>query len=78
MRRLLRVLIVIGILVAMIMAWTRRARSSGGVAPPDIALPDIALPDIALPDSRCPRSSRVSPSRRGPSRSTGRARTAIP
>ena len=54
MRRLLRVLIVIGILVAMIMAWTRRARSSGGVAPPDIALPDIALPDIALPDITLP------------------------
>ena len=46
MRRLLRVLIVIGILVAMIMAWTRRARSSVGVALPDIALPDVALPDL--------------------------------
>ena len=52
MRRLLRVLIVIGILVAMIMAWTRRARSSGGVALPDIALPDVALPDLAPPRSR--------------------------
>ena len=50
MRRLLRVLIVIGILVALIMAWTRRARSSVGVALPDIALPDVAPPDVALPD----------------------------
>ena len=50
MRRLLRVLIVIGILVAMIMAWTRRARSSV-----DVALPDIALPDIAPPDRAAPR-----------------------
>ncbi len=47
MRRLLRVLIVIGILVALIMAWTRRARSSVGVALPDIALPDVAPPDLA-------------------------------
>jgi hypothetical protein len=47
MRRLLRVLIVIGILVAMIMAWTRRARSSVDVVLPDIALPDVALPDLA-------------------------------
>jgi hypothetical protein len=47
MRRLLRVLIVIGVLAAMIMAWMRRARSGVDVALPDLPAADVALPDIA-------------------------------
>jgi hypothetical protein len=38
MRRLLRILIVLGLLVAIVMAWTRRSR--GAV---DLALPDVPL-----------------------------------
>ena len=50
MRRLLRVLIVIGVLVAVIMAWTRRARPTVDIALPDIALPDLPRPDLPRPD----------------------------
>ena len=47
MRRLLRVLIVIGVLAALIMAWMRRTRSAVDVALPDVALSDVALADLA-------------------------------
>jgi hypothetical protein len=39
LRRLLRVVIVLGVLVAIVMAWTRRSR--GGAI--DVALPDVPL-----------------------------------
>ena len=35
MRRLLRILIVLGVLVAIVMAWTRRGRGAVDVALPD-------------------------------------------
>ena len=38
MRRLLRVAIVLGVLVGVVMLWTRRAR-----VPVDVALPDVPL-----------------------------------
>jgi hypothetical protein len=60
MRRLLRVLIVIGVLVAVIMAWTRRARPSAHIALPDIALPDTGLPDTGLPNTRLPNTAPTS------------------
>jgi micrococcal nuclease len=45
MRRLLRIVIVLGVLVAIVMAWTRRSR--GGAT-------DVALPDVPLVASRPP------------------------
>jgi hypothetical protein len=45
MRRLLRIVIVLGVLVAIVMAWTRRSR--GGAT-------DVALPDVPLVGSRTP------------------------
>jgi hypothetical protein len=68
MRRLLRVLIVIGVLVAMIMAWTRRARPARDGAVPDVALPDVGQPPAASPspqswvepiDGACPEGFPV-------------------
>lgn len=66
MRRLLRVLIVIGVLIAVIMAWTRRARPRANGALPDIALPDAGLPDNGLPNmvptrARMPVATWVEP-----------------
>ena len=45
MRRLLRIVIVLGVLVAIVMAWTRRSR--GGAT-------DVALPDAPVVVSRAP------------------------
>ena len=54
MRRLLRVAIVIGVLVGVVMLWTRRAR-----VPVDVALPDVPLTRPRSPwldpiDGACP------------------------
>jgi micrococcal nuclease len=53
MRKLLRILIVVGVLVAIVMAWTRRSR--GAV---DVALPDAPViprsPWRAPVDGGCP------------------------
>jgi micrococcal nuclease len=45
MRRLLRIVIVLAVLVAIVMAWTRRSR--GGAT-------DVALPDAPVVASRAP------------------------
>jgi hypothetical protein len=58
MRRLLRILIVVGVLVAIVMAWTRRGRGAVDVALPDT--PVIRPPAPAAPrwrepvDGECP------------------------
>ncbi len=47
MRRLLRVVIVLGVLIAIVMAWTRRSR--GGAI--DVALPDVPLVAAVTPST---------------------------
>jgi micrococcal nuclease len=56
LRRLLRVVIVLGVLVAIVMAWTRRSR--GGAI--DVALPDVPLvAPVTPPTTPAPWSDPV-------------------
>jgi len=52
MRRLLRIVIVLGVLIAIVMAWTRRSRTGDGAVAVDVALPDA--PVITRPPTSAP------------------------
>ena len=53
MRRLLRIVIVLGVLIAIVMAWTRRR---GGGTAVDVALPDapVIAPSVIEPPAAVP------------------------
>ena len=57
MRRLLRVVIVLGVLIAIVMAWTRRSR--GGTI--DVALPDAPLIAAMTPPTTSTASTASRP-----------------
>ena len=55
MRRLLRIVIVLGVLVAIVMAWTRRSRGAFDVALPDSPVIASPPPPWRAPvDGKCP------------------------
>ena len=59
MRRLLRVAIVVGVLVAVVMLWTRRARVPVDVALPDVPPPRLRSPWVEPVDGGCPTGYEI-------------------